>query len=58
LPDERYFPAEAIFHISTLENPPLRLPLGKVPLTTIQAKLDSVQQDLNDWRAVAENTVF
>jgi NAD(P)-dependent dehydrogenase (short-subunit alcohol dehydrogenase family) len=50
--------AEAIFHISTLENPPLRLPLGKIPLATIQAKLDSVQQDLNDWRRVAESAVF
>lgn len=50
--------AAAIYHITTLENPPLRLPLGKIPLTTIQAKLDSVQKDLNDWRALAEGTVF
>ncbi len=50
--------AAAIFHITTVENPPLRLPLGKIPLTTIQAKLDSVQKDLNEWRTVAEGTVF
>lgn len=50
--------AAAIYHITTLENPPLRLPLGKIPLTTIQAKLDSVQKDLNDWRALAEGTTF
>ena len=50
--------ATAIYHISTLENPPLRLPLGKVPLATIQAKLDSVQKDLNDWRAIAEGVIF
>lgn len=50
--------AAAIYHITTLENPPLRLPLGKIPLTTIQAKLDSVQKDLNDWRAMAEGTIF
>lgn len=50
--------AAAIYHITTLENPPLRLPLGTIPLTTIQAKLDSVQKDLNDWRALAEGTVF
>lgn len=50
--------AAAIYHITTLENPPLRLPLGKIPLTTIQAKLDSVQKDLNDWRELAEGTVF
>ncbi|MDX2069467.1 MAG: oxidoreductase [Haliscomenobacter sp.] len=50
--------AAAIYHITTLENPPLRLPLGKIPLTTIQAKLDSVQKDLNDGRELAEGTVF
>lgn len=50
--------ASAIYHISTLETPPLRLPLGKVPLATIQTKLDSVQKDLNDWRSVAEAAVF
>ena len=50
--------AAAIYHITTLENPPLRLPLGKIPLTTIQAKLDSVQKDLNNWRGLAEGTVF
>lgn len=50
--------AAAIYHITTLENPPLRLPLGKIPLTTIQAKLDSVQKDLNDWRVLAEGTTF
>ncbi len=50
--------AAAIYYITTVANPPLRLPLGKVPLTTIQAKLDSVQKDLNDWRALAEGTVF
>ncbi len=50
--------AAAMYHISTLENPPLRLPLGKVPLATIQAKLDSVQKDMNDWRAIAEGATF
>jgi hypothetical protein len=41
-----------------IENPPLRLPLGKVPLTTIQPKLDRVKKGLEDWRAVAEGAVF
>jgi NAD(P)-dependent dehydrogenase (short-subunit alcohol dehydrogenase family) len=50
--------ASAIFEVSKLDKQPLRLPLGKVPLTTIQAKLDSVQRDLNDWRTVAEGVVF
>jgi NADP-dependent 3-hydroxy acid dehydrogenase YdfG len=50
--------AKAIIQITNIENPPLRLPLGKVPLTTIQMKIDSVQKDLNDWRSVAESAVF
>jgi NADP-dependent 3-hydroxy acid dehydrogenase YdfG len=50
--------AQAIIQITNIENPPLRLPLGKVPLTTIQMKIDSVQKDLNDWRSVAESAIF
>lgn len=50
--------AAVILHITQIEKPPLRLPLGKVPLTTIQLKLDSVKKDLEDWREVAEGTVF
>jgi NAD(P)-dependent dehydrogenase (short-subunit alcohol dehydrogenase family) len=50
--------ARAIFEVSHLEKQPLRLPLGKVPLATIQAKLDSVKKDLEDWRAVAEGVVY
>jgi NAD(P)-dependent dehydrogenase (short-subunit alcohol dehydrogenase family) len=50
--------AQAILHITTLENPPLRLPLGKIALGTIGAKLASVQQDLDNWRAVSAGVVF
>lgn len=50
--------AKAIIQITNIENPPLRLPLGKVPITTIQMKIDSVQKDLNDWKSVAESVVF
>lgn len=50
--------AEAILHITTLENPPLRLPLGKIALGTIAAKLASVQQDLDHWREVSAGAVF
>jgi NAD(P)-dependent dehydrogenase (short-subunit alcohol dehydrogenase family) len=50
--------AEAIINMVNSENPPLRLPLGKVPMTTIQMKLDSVKKDLEDARAVAESAVF
>jgi NAD(P)-dependent dehydrogenase (short-subunit alcohol dehydrogenase family) len=50
--------AKAIIQITNMDNPPLRLPLGKIPLTTIQMKIDSVQKDLNDWQNVAESAVF
>jgi len=50
--------AAAILQLTTLENPPLRLPLGKIAVSTIQAKLDSVQNDLNNWRTVAEGAVY
>lgn len=50
--------AEAIYHITTIDNPPLRLPLGKIALNTLAAKLASVQQDINAWRSVAEGATF
>jgi NAD(P)-dependent dehydrogenase (short-subunit alcohol dehydrogenase family) len=50
--------AEAILLVVNSENPPLRLPLGKIALGTIGSKLDSVKKDLEDWRAVAEAAVF
>ncbi|AMR29391.1 short-chain dehydrogenase/reductase [Hymenobacter psoromatis] len=50
--------AQAILGVVNGENPPLRLPLGKVALHTIQAKLDSVQADLNAGREVAAGAVY
>ncbi len=50
--------AKAILDMVHSENTTLRLPLGKVPLTTIQMKLDSVQADLDHHTKTAENTVF
>lgn len=50
--------AEAILHITTIENPPLRLPLGKIALGTLGAKIASVQQDIDTWRSVAEGATF
>ena len=50
--------AQAIINLVYSDNPPLRLPLGKVPLITIQAKIDAVQADLNAGRAVAAGAVF
>lgn len=50
--------AQAIIGITKMDAPPLRLPLGKIPMMTIQMKLDSVKKDLEDGRAVAESVVF
>ena len=50
--------AEAILQITELENPPLRLPLGKIALASITAKLESVQRDLEAWQEVAAKAVY
>jgi len=50
--------SKAIINLVNSENPTLRLPLGKVALTTIGMKLDSVKSDLETNRKVAENTVY
>lgn len=50
--------AQAIIEISTSDTPPLRLPLGKIAIGTITAKLDSVQRDLDAARQVAESSVY
>jgi NAD(P)-dependent dehydrogenase (short-subunit alcohol dehydrogenase family) len=50
--------AEAIFALAGMENPPLRLPLGKTALVTIGMKLESVRADLEQSRAIAEGAVY
>jgi NAD(P)-dependent dehydrogenase (short-subunit alcohol dehydrogenase family) len=50
--------ATTIIDITRMETPPLRLPLGKIAIASLTAKLESVQQDINTYRAVAENAVF
>lgn len=50
--------ADAIVKLTRMDNPPLRLPLGKIALATIAAKLQSMQADLDRSRAVAEKAVF
>ncbi len=50
--------AEAIIDLVNSDSPSLRLPLGKVPLTTIQMKLDSVQKDLDINKEVAQQAVY
>lgn len=50
--------AQAIIDVVNSENPPLRLPLGKVAIATITSKLASVQHDLDATRSTAERAVF
>ncbi|TRX62695.1 SDR family NAD(P)-dependent oxidoreductase [Fulvivirga sp. M361] len=50
--------AEAILGITQTETPPLRLPLGKVAVGTLMAKLQNVQHDLDQYRLLAESAVF
>ncbi|MCU0450913.1 MAG: oxidoreductase [Bernardetiaceae bacterium] len=54
-------PAKAALAITQLVSqaqPPLRLPLGKIALGSIAAKLASVSADLEAGRAIAESAVF
>lgn len=50
--------ARAIIDITDLDKPPLRLPLGKVAIASLTAKLNSVQADINNYKDIAENSVF
>jgi NAD(P)-dependent dehydrogenase (short-subunit alcohol dehydrogenase family) len=50
--------AQAIIDVVTLQQPPLRLPLGKVAVLSLTTKLESVQKDLQQFKTVAENAVF
>lgn len=50
--------AAAIVKLVAEPEPPLRMPLGKIALVTLQSKIDSIQRDLNNGRAVAESVVF
>lgn len=49
---------KVIFDITSLVNLPLRLPLGKIAIVSLTAKLDSVTKDLNDFKTFAENSVY
>jgi NAD(P)-dependent dehydrogenase (short-subunit alcohol dehydrogenase family) len=50
--------ARAIIELVNSEKPSLRLPLGKVPLSTIGMKIDSLRQDLEKNRKIAEQAVY
>jgi hypothetical protein len=48
----------AIFDITKLDTPPLRLPLGKIAIESLTTKLDSVQRDITNYKDIAETVVF
>ena len=50
--------SRAIYNLTTLDTPPLRLPLGKVAVQSLTSKLASVQTDLDNYRDIAERTVY
>lgn len=50
--------AQAIVDITKLDAPPLRLPLGKIALVSLTTKLESVQNDINNYKEIAEKTVY
>lgn len=50
--------AKAIFELSKMNVPPLRLPLGKIALASIEMKLESVKKDIESCREIAEGAVF
>jgi len=49
--------SKAIIDITKLDTPPLRLPLGKIAIVSLTAKLDSVQKDINSYKDIAESVV-
>jgi NAD(P)-dependent dehydrogenase (short-subunit alcohol dehydrogenase family) len=50
--------ARAIVTIANAENPPLRLPLGKVAIDGIRGKLDSFSREIDEWEKLGRNTDF
>lgn len=50
--------AQAIIQVVNAENPPLRLPLGKIAIGTITSKLESVKKDLDAWSEVAASAIY
>lgn len=50
--------AIAIYNLTTLDKPPLRLPLGKVAVHSLTSKLASIQTDLDNYRDIAESAVY
>ena len=50
--------ALAIIKVAESNDPPLRLPLGEDSITTIEAELEKVREDISTWRQVGVDTAF
>lgn len=50
--------AKSIVDITRMEEPPLRLPLGKVAIASILSKIEMVQNDLLRYKELAENAIY
>jgi NAD(P)-dependent dehydrogenase (short-subunit alcohol dehydrogenase family) len=50
--------AAAMVKITEVENPPLRLQLGADCVAAVEAKLDQVKVELNQWRDLAMSTAY
>ncbi len=50
--------SKAMINIVNSDNPPLRLILGKVAVQSVQAKIDSLQSDLDAYRTISESVVY
>jgi NAD(P)-dependent dehydrogenase (short-subunit alcohol dehydrogenase family) len=50
--------AEVIWQMITSDNPPLRLPLGRIAFEAVRQKLRNTEADLADWESIALNTSF
>lgn len=50
--------SHAIIGITKLDMPPLRLPLGKIAIVSLTAKLDNVKKDIDSYKEIAESVVY
>ena len=50
--------AAAMVKITEVERPPLRLQLGRDCVASVEAKLEHVKRELEQWRQLAESTAF
>jgi len=48
----------ALLHLADLDDPPLRVQLGRDSLARVEAKLEFVGRELDRWRELAESTDF